>query len=218
MDRAIELTQRQFALAEDPTGAKRFELLSRMAGHYENLEDWDMARKYYEEGNVGCLNDRTLARCMANKAKNAEAAEALSGVFSLGLGEIVSDCVMLGKVWQEQGCPEKAEAALNWACGAIESLGKEAAVTFGPLAMALYLNLAFLQGKQGRSADAEKSTRTAVRIARDGGSWASCDFLTVNQLKVAVMKRESGVDLPLAIVRENGSPELLAAALEEAER
>lgn len=216
MDRAIELTQRLFALAEDPTGAKRFELLSRMAGHYENLEDWTMARKYYEEGNVGRLNDWALARCMANEGKNAEAAEALSGAFSIGLGELISDCVMLGKVWQEQGCPEKAEAALKWACGAIESLGKETTATFGQLTMALYLNLAFLQDEQGRGADAERSIRTAVRIARDGGSGTSCDFLTVDQLKVAVITRESGVDLPLALIREKGSPELLAAALDEA--
>lgn len=133
MERAIELTQRLFALVEDPTGATRFELLSRMANHYELLNDWEAAKKY------------------------------------------------------------------------------------DPLAMTLYYELAFLQEKQGRSAEAQENIRTAVRIARDGGPGAAQDFLTDERVHISAEDQgKSGVELILLLTQTRGSKALVAAAREEA--
>lgn len=217
MERAIELTQRLFALVEDPTGATRFELLSRMANHYELLNDWETAQKYYREGNVGRVNDRALARCMGNAAKDRKAAEALSEVFFSSLAELLCDCLMLEQIWQEPGEPERAEAALNWGSSAIEALGIKAAKKYDPLAMTLYYELAFLQEKQGRSAEAQENIRTAVRIARDGGPGAALDFLTDERVHISAEDQgKSGVELILLLTQTRGSKALVAAAREEA--
>lgn len=124
MEQAIALTKRLFALTEDKTGMKRFERLSTLGNQYENLRDWDTARKYYKEGNVGSINDRSLARLLANEGKHQEAVEAMSRVFSHNLYMMLTDVLVLEQSWKELDQPEKAAGALSWGLKAIDALGR----------------------------------------------------------------------------------------------
>ena len=134
MEQAIALTKRLFTLAEDKTGMKRFELLSTLGNQYENLQEWETARKYYREGNVGKLNDRSLARLLANEGRDKEAVEAISKVFFNSFYEMICDTLLLEQSWKKLDQPEKAAGALTWGLNAIDGLGRMTRQELAPLA------------------------------------------------------------------------------------
>lgn len=137
IEQAIALTKRLFTLAEDSTGMKRFELLSTLGNQYENLRDWETARKYYKEGNVGNLNDRALARLLANEGRDEEAVVAISSIFFHNLYLLLTDVLVLEQSWKKLECPEKAAAANRWALALIESGGPTIREQMAPLATLL---------------------------------------------------------------------------------
>lgn len=48
--------------------------IDALMGHqYELMEDWEKAREYYSEGNVGKMNARALARLLTKEGKDEEA-------------------------------------------------------------------------------------------------------------------------------------------------
>ncbi|MBQ8834085.1 MAG: helix-turn-helix domain-containing protein [Oscillospiraceae bacterium] len=134
IEQAIALTKRLFTLTEDKTGMKRFELLSTLGNQYENLQDWETARKYYKEGNVGNLNDRALARLLANEEKDGEAVEAISKIFFKNLYLLLTDVLVLEQCWKKLEEPEKAAAANRWALALIEGGGPTIREQMAPLA------------------------------------------------------------------------------------
>lgn len=217
MLRAIELTERLFALVDDPTGVKRLELVSRMANHYELLEDWEKARKYYKEGNVSRANDRALARCRANAGKDREAAKEVSDVFFKGLFEVLSDCLILGHIWEELEQYDMAEAVLNWGCMAIKEAGSEIANVFSGLLMMMYVELAGLESKRESYERAKEHIRLAVSIARSGRvETDKQSFLENGERNVIVHLPEQGVKQVMQWLEKGGDEWLLSVAREEA--
>lgn len=186
MEYSIELTKRLFALLDDPTGMERFDLLSRLGNQYELLKNWEMARKYYTESNVFCANNRALARMLAEEGKYREAADAVTEEFTQDLFNIVLNSMSISKVWRELGEPEKAEAALDWAIGAVKSAGKDLAENFTPMLVVLYILKMELAKQQGDDNKARVCAESAIALAEDREVNESCDFLTNNLKKLTV--------------------------------
>lgn len=213
MERAIELTNRLFALSEDPTGAKRFELLSRLANHYEMLEDWDMARKYYKEGNVGTMNDRNLACCLANAGKKREALGEISDVFSLGVMELASDAIMLEQVWQKLGQPEKAEAAIQWVCRILGASGGTLARKYAIVRATMYAELAMLKEEMGKTSEADDCVRLAMEVVRGGlVDDETPDFLEPSKIHVMIGGKQSHEAMIQAMLSKPEHARLLVIA------
>lgn len=186
MEYSIELTKRLFALLDDPTGMERFNLLSRLGNQYELLKNWEMARKYYTESNVFCANNRALARMLADEGKYREAADAVTEEFAQDLFNIVLDSMSISKVWRELGEPEKAEAALDWAIGALKSAGKDLAENYASMLVVLYTLKMELAKKQGDDNKARACAEFAITLVENREANESCDFLTSNLKKLTV--------------------------------
>lgn len=159
MEYAIELVQRLFKLADDPSGKKQYELFSRLGNMYELLDNWEKAREYHEKGNVAGNNERTLAYALAQEGKNQEALDRLSKVFMTNLFYLMVDANRIKELWELQEQPEKAKAALKWAVGAMDNLGPEMLENLRILAASFAINLA------GMEEDGfEEYLRRAVRL------------------------------------------------------
>lgn len=216
MDRAIDLTERLFALMDDPQGVKRYELLSRLANHYEMVGDWDMAMQYYREGNVARSNDRALARCLANAEKNEEAVKEISEVFQRSLLDLLTDCILLEQVWTKLGQSEKADATLRWGCAAVENAGCGVAEQLRLLRMTMYTELAKSEEQQGKTEHADAHIRMAARICagiKQGEDRE--DFLELPEANVCAARSNEGAALLLSWLTAPGQARLLDAVKHE---
>ncbi len=137
MNTSMELVRRLFPLVK--AEKDRLGLLNRLANHYELLEDWDMARKYFQEANVDGCNDRQLAYVRAKEKPDEEAIRQISKNFAASLYETILDVTQLKALWMEQGKPEKAKAAVDWALNALESCGPQMLRDYAPMAVLLHL-------------------------------------------------------------------------------
>lgn len=162
MEKSIELTKRMFALVDDSTGAKRFELLSSLGNQYALIEDWEQAKKYYEEGNVGKMNDRALAGLLAKEGKDEEAVAALSDVFVESLFHMITDIFQMTSMWETIGESKKAEDALLWAAQTMETLTGEAVAHLVPVKNTMYFLLAVSAESQNDNEKADEFVRKAI--------------------------------------------------------
>lgn len=186
MEYSIELTKRLFTLLDDPTGFERFNLLSRLGNQYELLKNWDMARKYYTESNVFCANNRALARMLADEGKYREAADAITEEFTQDLFNILLNSMSLHKVWRELGEPEKAEAALDWAIGAVKTAGKNLTDNYAPMLVVLYTQKMGLAKKMGDGVKARTCADAAIALVENREENRTPDFLTGNLKKLLI--------------------------------
>lgn len=186
MEYSIELTKRLFALLDDPTGIERFNLLSRLGNQYELLGNYEMARKYYTESNVFCANNRALARMLADEGKYREAADAITEEFTQDLFHILVNAMSLHKVWRELGEPDKAEAALDWAIGAVKTAGKGLAENYAPMLVVLYAQKMGMAKQMGDGAKARACAESAIALVEKRGENRSADFLTGNLKKLLI--------------------------------
>lgn len=216
MEESIELTRRLMALDTDSTGAKRLEYLSQLANQYELLNDWEKAEKYYKEGNVGNMNDRALARCLANAGKDQEALEALSKIYCNGMLKTLGDVNLMARMWEHLGQPSKAEAVLKWGCAALEAMDDEVATSLRILAVAIYVQLAGMMEEQGRTAEADEYVRLAVRAdcGKEKGI-PNIHFISPGQCRELISNaRASGGELVMQILSGGNAGRLLNVAKE----
>ena len=205
MEYSIELTKRLFALLDDPSGIERFNLLSRLGNQYELLRNWDMARKYYTESNVFCANNRALARMLADEGKYAEAADAITEEFTQDLYNILLNAMSLHKVWRELGEPEKAEAALDWAIGAVKTAGKGLAENYAPMLVVLYALKMGLAKKLGDGVKAEACAEAAIALVEKREENTAPDFLTDNLKKLLISSNLSTPDYIRQLLAESAT-------------
>ncbi len=137
METAMALVRRLFPLVKEEKD--RLGLMNRLANHYELLEDWDNARKYYEEGSVNGSSDRNLAYIRAKEKPDEEAIRLISKNFAVSLYETIMDVTQLTTLWVAQGQPEKAKAAVVWALDALQGCGTQMLRHYAPMATVLHL-------------------------------------------------------------------------------
>ena len=195
MEYSIELTKRLFTLLDDPTGIERFNLLSRLGNQYELLRNWEMARKYYQESNVFCANNRALARMLADEGKYREASDAITEEFTQDLFNLLLNTMSLHKVWRELGELQKAEAALDWAIGMLKSAGRGIAASYGPMLVILYAQKLALAKERGDEAAAEACAEAAITLIEKKDENTAIDFLTENHKKLLVSSNLNTPDL-----------------------
>ena len=205
MEYTIELTKRLFKLLDDPTGMKRFDLLSSLGNQYELLGDRDMARKYYAESNVGGVNDRALARLLADEGKYQEAADAITMEFTQDLFNLLLNAMSLHSVWRELGEPDKAEAALNWAIGAIKTAGKELARNYAPMLVILYTQMMALAKERGQEDKAQACAESAIALIEKPEENSSPDFLTGNHKELLISSTLNNPDFIREVLNQSGT-------------
>ena len=142
IEKSIDLTKRMFALGENTTGTKKYELLSSLGNQYALVGDWEQARKYYTEGNVGGMNDRALAGLLAQEGKDKEAVGAISEILTNNLFHILTDVFLLNTSWTNLGESKKADATLLWGINLLEHLEGDAVAHLMPMKSTMYLLLA----------------------------------------------------------------------------
>lgn len=207
---AIELTKRLFRLAEDPTGMKRFELMCRLGNQYENIENWEEARKYYTDSNISGLNDRSLARLLGKEGKNQEAIDATTKVFAENLLWILTDVMNLQNIWRDLGEPEKARAALKWGIGALETVDSSLLQKYKSLDVVLHLQLAGLARENGETEQAAEYGRRAVELARGQTGDTAVDFLTDKFAEVMVSSEVSTPEGVEELLKQEGAKQTVA--------
>ncbi len=205
MEYSIELTKRLFTLLDDPTGMERFNLLSRLGNQYELLRNWEMARKYYEESNVFCANNRALARILADEGKYREASDAITEEFTMDLFNILLNVMSLHKVWRELGELEKAEAALDWGIGMLKSAGKGIAASYAPMLVILYAQKLALAKERGDEGAAGRCAEEAISLIEKKEENTARDFLTDNHKKLMVSSNLNTPELIRQLLSESAS-------------
>lgn len=204
MEYAIQLTKRLFALLEDSSGMKRFQLLSRLGNQYELLRDWEMARKYYEESNVAGVNNRALARMLADEGKLREASEAITEEFTQDLFNLLLNLLSLHKVWRDLGEMDKAEAALDWGIRMLSTAGKGIAASYAPMLVILYAQKISLAKELGEKDKVRACGAAAIALIEKREENTSPDFLTGNHKKLLVSSNLNTPDLICQLMEESG--------------
>ena len=205
MEYSIELTKRLFALVDDPTGKERFDLLARLGNQYELLKNYEMARKYYTESNVFCANNRALARMLADEGKYREASDAITEEFTQDLFNLLLNTMSLHRVWRELGELKKAEAALDWGIGMLQTAGRGIAASYGPLRVILYAQKLALAKERGDEAAAEACAEAAIALIEKKEENTAVDFLTDNHKKLLVSSNLNTPDLIRQLLAQSGS-------------
>lgn len=205
MEYSIELTKRLFTLLDDPTGKERFNLLSRLGNQYELLRNWDMARKYYEESNVFCANNRALARMLADEGKYREAADAITSEFTQDLFNLLLNVLSLHKVWRELGEPGKAEAALDWAISMLKTAGKGIAESYRPMLVILYAQKIAAAKARGDQTAAESCAEAAIALVEKRDANTSPDFLTDNHKELLISSNLNTPELIRSLLAESAT-------------
>lgn len=171
MERSIDLTKKLLMLEKDSSGARKFELLSNLGNQYAILQNGELARKYYLEGNVGGMNDRALAGILAKEGENQKAIVAVSEVFVDSLYQLLTDALQLADCWEKIGEPQKAHAALSWAYRTLNMFSGKSTAYLSSLKVTFLTQLAKFAEENGDRYDAESYIQKAVCAAQD----CNCD-------------------------------------------
>ncbi len=215
MEYSINLVHRLFALADDFSGAKRFELLSRLGNRYELLQDLTMARKYYEESNVNGMNDRALAYLLAAEKQDIHSVQAISNVFIQSLFHMLTDIMKLSELWNSLGCSEKACAALEWGINCLESCGSEIVQNYASVGMVMHMSLMGLENEAGNNNQAEKHIREAVRLAGGKVESRDADFLSSDKPAVISSQELHSPEALVALLQAMGLDNFVSIAKDE---
>ena len=163
--RSIDLTKRLFVLEKDPTGLKRFELMSSLGNQYALLEEWDTAEKYYRESNLSGVNDFSLANILTNTGKHREAVPALSKLINHQVYDLICSILSLQNCWTELGEKEKAMQTLHWGMALLNSGDSSLRREFSLLGTAMSMSLACLKEEAVDEAAADAAIQEAIRYA-----------------------------------------------------
>ncbi len=199
MNTSIHFVKRLFPLVKGDDNA-RLGLLSRLANQYELLEDWETARKYYNEGNVNGSNDRPLAYLQAREKGDKDAIAKISGLFAASLFHMVVDAIKIKEIWESLGEKEKAASAVKWGIRAIESCGSSLCKEFTSLLITLYLTMIEMEEE---SAPAYISKITDLATGAVNGE--ATEFLLADDVNVVASQMIYDMDFLQSLLDGLGS-------------
>lgn len=184
IEQSIALTKKLLVLEKNPSAVRRLELLSSLGDQYALLQNWNMARECYLEGNVGGINDRGLAGLLAKEGKNKEAILAVSEVFVDSLYQLLTDILQLADCWEKTGQSQKAIAALSWAYRTLNMLGGESTAYLRSLKVTFLTQLAVFAEENGDISGADSYIQKAVCAVQDRSSYGEeKDFLVCRKTR-----------------------------------
>lgn len=183
MEKSIALTKRLLALESDSAGARYFELLSHLGNQYALMEDYQQARIFYTQGNVGNMNGYALAQLLAREGKFEEAVEALSDIFQKNTYNIIMCLLQLAECWTQLKCQEKAAAALQYGVGCLNLMHENSGAELTALKANLYVALACNAEKGGQPDQADAFIKKAIHSVCNSDAPNGYDFCVCNGSK-----------------------------------
>ena len=181
MERCIEQTKRLMSLKEGESERERLERIHYLGNQYDHLEQWDTAKKYYEQSNVSGTSDPSIANCLLKMGKPHEAVTMLSNSLVENMFTQFQIINILADGWVALGETEKACSALEWLYTVMES------IHYDPTTMILLkLKLAGHYNELGQIKSAEDAIRSATILAKENSErklGAKADFLQIDSNK-----------------------------------
>ena len=203
MEQCIAQTKRLMILNQGEPERKRLERIHNLGNQYELLGQWDTAKDYYEQSNVGGSDDAAIAGCLLNQGKTQEAIKKLSDVLVESIFQQFHTVNKLADGWSTLGENEKACAALEWMCGVMESLH------YNPTTMILIqAKLAGLYHDCGKNELMEAALRKASVLAAETDAQevgATADFLQIEEARKMLINAAGNRDLLMNIAFSAGS-------------
>lgn len=203
MEQCIAQTKRLMILNQGELERKRLERIHDLGNQYELLSQWDTAKDYYEQSNVGGSDDAAIAGCLLNQGKTQEAIKKLSDMLVESIFQQFHAVNRLADGWSTVGENEKACAALEWMYGAMESL------RYNPTTMILIqAKLAGLYHDCGKKEMMEAALRKASVLAAETDTQevgATADFLQIEEARKMLINATGNKDLLMGIATSAGS-------------
>jgi len=206
--RCIDLTKRLFVLDKDPSGKRRFELMSMLANQYGLLEEWETAETYYRDSNVGGVNDFSLANILVNTKQYDKGIEALSNLITRQMYELLTSLLSLHTCWKETEQPEKAAAALRWGLSILDSCDSALSRKYSLLGTAFAMTLACLTEQSYSIAEADAAIQSAIRYAQ-GGPEEENSFLRLEKSAELVHSVKNNQETLIQWLESSGAPRLV---------
>lgn len=122
MEHCIAQTQRLFTLKKGEPESERLSRLRSLANQYELLCQWDKARDYFEQANVGGTEDGNIARCLLGQGNAEEAVTMASDAILNAVFRLSTNVNTLAEAWRTLEKPELGGRATEWICAAMEML------------------------------------------------------------------------------------------------
>ena len=191
MQRAIELIHRQFDLIKGDDWKKWFELRANLANCHELLQEWELAKKYYEESNVAGNKDLSLARCRLRMGEHDNALATTSEVIEQLVFKLTTAIQQLAEGWKEKGDLKKAKAVLRWGVDIVER-GGILHDTFNTVLMFMLVSLMAMEEETGEHTLAEEYVRRAVRVEMGRNSCEEQINFLAHDNKITLVESEYG--------------------------
>ena len=203
MEQCIAQTKRLMILNQGEPERKRLERIHDLGNQHELLGQWDTAKDYYEQSNVGGSDDAAIAGCLLNQGKTQEAIKKLSDMLVESIFQQFHAVNRLADGWSTLGENEKACAALEWMYGVMESL------RYNPTTMILIqVKLAGLYQDCGKKEMMEAALRKASVLAAETDAQevgATADFLQIEEARKMLINATGNKDLLMGIATSAGS-------------
>lgn len=194
MERSIEQTKRLMNLKQGEPERERLARIHYLGSQYAHLEQWDIAKDYYEQSNVMGSSDASIADCLLKQGNFQEAIAMVSDVLLGSVFDIYQAVNTLVDGWIALGENKKACSALEWMYDVLESLH------YNPTPMMLTQSrLAALYEEQGETESARLAIRKAAELVKENGRQeltAEADFLQIGRaIKMLINAPEDNREL-----------------------
>lgn len=203
MEHCIAQTKRLMNLKQGEPERERLGRLHYLGNQYELLEQWDIAKEYYEQSNVGGSSDASIAGCLLNQGKTREAIGKLSDMLVETVFQQYHAVNKLADGWSALGETGKACAALEWMYGVMEALH------YNPTTMILIqVKLAVLYEDCGEVKRMEAALRKASVLAAETDTQeigATADFLLIEEARKMLINATGNRELLMNIADSVGS-------------
>ena len=181
MEHCIAETKRLLNLKQGEPERERLTRIHALGNQYGHLEQWDIAKEYYEQSNVMGSSNAAIAECMLKLGEAEKAIAMVSDVLMRSVFETYGAINTLVVGWTELGEHKKATSALEWVYGLMDSLH------FNPTTMVLIqAQLAGFYEEQGETEAARAAIRKAAELVKEESRQeftAGADFLRIEEAK-----------------------------------
>ena len=205
MEQCITQTKRLMTLKQGEPAQNHLARINYLGNQYELLQQWDIAKDYYEQSNVDGSSDACIARCLFQQGQTQKALEMLSEVVVDSVFRQYGDICTLVDAWVLLGEREKACAALAWIYDVMEGLH------YNPTMMLLIqTQLAGLYLECGQREAAQAAIRKAADLVKENNKQeigASAEFLQLKRAHELLLSGpDSNRELLLQVVTKMGAP------------
>lgn len=190
MEHCIAQTKRLMRLKQGEPEKDRLERIQYLANQYGLIHQWDTAKEYYEQSNVGGVNKASIAECLRQQGKAEDAVTMVSDALVESVFHDFQAVNILAEGWIALGQQEKACSALEWMYAVMDSLH------YNPTSMMLILvKLAGMYNEQNQIEKAKSAFRQAAQLIQKNSRQeihAEADFLQIKEARELLISAPEG--------------------------